>query len=68
MALINEYGIKRTEDGGVLCEKCGADLTQPNSTKFIYHADGRTRYTNGYECLKCGATVMQEFERNNYER
>ena len=68
MALISEYGIKRTEDGGMFCEKCGADLTQPNSSRFAYHADGRTCYKNGFVCVSCGAPLMQEYAREDYER
>lgn len=47
-----------TENGEVVCDACGcADL------QFVYHADGKDRYRNGYNCAKCGAVVQMIFKR-----
>lgn len=46
------------ENGKVVCDACGcADL------QFVYHADGKDRYGNGYNCAKCGAAVQMIFKR-----
>lgn len=46
------------ENGEVVCDACGcADL------QFVYHADGKDRYRNGYNCTKCGAVVQMIFKR-----
>lgn len=46
------------ENGEVVCDACGcADL------QFVYHADGKDRYGNGYNCAKCGAVVQMIFKR-----
>lgn len=46
------------ENGEVVCDACGcADL------QFVYHADGKDRYGNGYNCAKCGAAVQMIFKR-----
>lgn len=59
-----EKGIKRTEDGGVFCEACGASLTGAGATKFIAHMDGTRLYTNVFECVKCGAKLEQTVVRS----
>lgn len=59
-----EYGIRRTDDGGIFCEKCGADLSKPNSAKFVGHIDGTKFYQNNFECVKCGAVMAQVCERD----
>lgn len=46
------------ENGEVVCDACGcADL------QFVYHADGKDRYGDGYNCAKCGAVVQMIFKR-----
>ena len=64
---MKEAGIKRTEDGGVFCEKCGADLSADGSVKFTSHLDGTTFYENQYICTKCNAVITQTFERSSYD-
>lgn len=59
-----ETGIKRTEDGGIFCEACGADLSKDNSAIFAGHMDGTTFYTNIFTCAKCGAQLTQTHERD----
>lgn len=60
---MRETGIRRTEEGGIFCEKCGADISIPSSTKFAFHADGVKHYRNGFTCVNCGAMLTQEYER-----
>lgn len=64
---MKETGIRRTEDGGVFCEKCGADLSKDGSVRFAAHLDGTTFYANQYLCNKCNAVISQTFERSNYD-
>lgn len=61
---VKETGIKRTEDGGIFCEKCNADLSKPKSTRFCFHLDGRKSFKNGFECVNCGAVLTREYERS----
>lgn len=61
--MLQELGIKRTDDSGVFCERCGADLTQPNALKFTMHADGICFHRNHFECTSCGAQMVQIFQR-----
>jgi hypothetical protein len=60
---VTETGIKRTEDGGIFCEKCGNDLKQAGSTKFVAHMDGTKFFRNVFACTKCHACLTREFER-----
>lgn len=64
---MNEKGIKRTENG-VFCEKCGNDLAKEGSAKFIAHLDGTDFYSYQFECAKCGAPIVQTYERNKSDR
>lgn len=59
---VKETGIKRTEDGGVFCEHCGADLRGGGATKFIGHFDGAKSFVHLFECDACGGRLMQEHE------
>ena len=68
MKIIEETGIRRTEDGGIFCEACGNDLSVNGSVKRIAHLDEITYYTNHYECTKCGAMISQAHERSEKER
>lgn len=60
---MEEKGIKRTEDGGVFCERCGNDLSKGGSTRFIAHLDGARFYENRYACTNCGAMIAQTVAR-----
>lgn len=64
---MEENGIKRTENG-VFCEKCGNDLSAKGSHRLIAHLDGTDFYSYKFECLKCGAPIVQTFERNKGDR
>lgn len=59
---MREAGIKRTEDG-VFCEKCGNNLSNEGSTKFIAHWDGTEEYGYEFECTHCGAVISQIHKR-----
>ena len=59
---MREIGIKRTEDG-IFCEKCGYNLSNDGSIKFILHWDGAKEYGYKHECTHCGAVIEQIFER-----
>lgn len=61
---MEEKGIKRTEDGGVFCEKCGNDLLKDGSSTFTAHLDGTTFFTNQYTCNKCGSVLSQTHKRS----
>lgn len=61
---MKETGIKRTEDGGVFCEKCGNDLSKQGSATFSAHMDGKTCYTDVWTCNQCGAPISQTHERS----
>ena len=60
---MEEKGIKRTEDGGVFCEKCGNDLKSAGATKYVAHLDGAKCFTNVWECTKCSAVIQQTVAR-----
>lgn len=60
----NEFGIKRTDDGGVYCAECGNDLSVDGSARFSAHLDGTTFYENQFICNKCGAVMSQRCERS----
>ena len=46
------------ENGAIVCDQCaGTDL------RFVYHADGRDTYRNGYNCAGCGAVIQMIFKR-----
>ena len=60
----NEIGIKRTENGEVLCECCGGDLSKPEATRFTVHLDGDTFYENRFVCTKCGNPLIQRYDRS----
>lgn len=60
---MEEKGIKRTEDGGVFCERCGNDLTKGDSVKLMAHLDGASFYENHYACTACGAMIVQTVAR-----
>lgn len=64
---MTETGVKRTENGA-FCEKCGNNLFQKGGVKFIAHLDGREFYRNQFECGKCGAPIVQTYERNKNDR
>lgn len=59
-----EIGIKRTEDGGIFCEQCGADLSKDGSARFTMHLDGTTFFENHFTCTACGASIVQRHERS----
>lgn len=65
---MNETGIKRTEDGRILCESCGNDLSVDGSARFTMHLDGATFFENRFTCTKCGATLIQRHERDAEDR
>lgn len=60
---MEEKGIKRTEDGGIFCEKCGNDLSKDGSARFAGHIDGTTFWANEFVCTACGATLTQTHAR-----
>ena len=50
-------GVKENDKGEIVCEECGGI-----EFYFIYHADGRDFYMNGYEC-KCGNLIKIKTNR-----
>lgn len=61
---MKETGVKRTEDG-IFCEKCGYNLSNDGSTKFLMHWDGVKEYGYRFQCTSCGAVIDQTFERTH---
>ena len=64
---MQEKGVRRTENG-VFCEKCGNDLAREGSARFVAHLDGTDFYSYQFECMQCGAPIVQTFERNKSDR
>ena len=61
---MKETGIRRTEDGGIFCERCGNDLQKEGSARFMAHLDGTTFYANQFCCNRCNAVISQTYERS----
>ena len=56
------------KDDKLYCEKCGADLSQDGSAKFVAHADVIDTYRYIYNCCKCGGCITMVYERDEEDK
>lgn len=62
-----ETGVKRTDDGGMFCESCGADLSSDDSVEVVCHWDGEKEYGYNFKCTKCGGAISLTLKRTEEE-